>query len=811
LIKDDVNSAILLANCLQNVDKELEAIEILSSITGQYSDIPFLKAFCYAKLEDFVNHRACINLFISNLDTISEVNFERFLPILVSFYNDDESEFIIDFDEILAKPFELEIHKQIIENISKYINNKDDANFEEMYYLASNVKISSGTKSKLAYILLLKNNHELSVALYRQFIDKSKYSPDLFFYIQALYHTKKDNKELLLLLKDWRTNANQSQDLLLNIEFDLRRELNDWEESLEIIKLIFSKNPYQETTFSNYLMCLHEMGKKDKINELKENLSNVKFADLNNVRNVVIVLFQNGFVEEAFELLYPFAKNKENSNMRMLFINLCVQKSDQTVLKKYETVIDDCYVQFKYEEKDEIKSVHIKSETINETQKSLLGHHVGDKVHIKIPACEIYKSIVIQDITNKHLALHYEIFHETDNPIDSNLPMTSFHLPENWNAEELSNFFVKTFAAGADKRKQFIESYLTKYKNGELHFTAIAAIAYQSDFFHTYLVLSSLQYGILLNPNLAEMESIDLSDKKFVLDFTTVFCFYDLFKSKGLLFKHKFIISKSISDYVQNKIIETKTNPETKMAIDIGIKGITPILYPENHKDQMLSLYEGMKQWIDTNCIVEIIEERLDELRNAKEEDFGEAKFSLEYLADYIHILNQPNRILISDDSSLHKQYGLQNKEISSQFYLKEFFDVDEINRELLKRNYIGVPIDKDFLKTEFINKLSGKENVYSQCLNSLQYLFPLNKIIITELISLFLKDIYINPIFIHDLHLETINMLVCVLKNNINDSNIFALLHKKISQDFNLLGMKRDEVLVKLVDAVRILLMENR
>jgi len=303
-----------------------------------------------------------------------------------------------------------------------------------------------------------------------------------------------------------------------------------------------------------------------------------------------------------------------------------------------------------------------------------------------------------------------------------------------------------------------------------------------------------------------------LLNKTFVLDFSAIFCFYDLYKEVGLSFNHKFIISNSINEFIINKREEIKNSPETKMSIDISFNGVKPILFPDDFKEQQLLLYENLKKWVDENCIVEIIEEKLDDLITQSHDDMGESSFVIDYITDYMYIIDKDkdNRILISDDAMLYRKYVNQNVMISSQFYLNEFCNADIINSELLKKNYKGVPINKEFLKTEFIKKISLQDNVYTQCLNSLCYLFPSNKVEVIELISSFLKDIYTDTIVIHDLNRESINLFVCVLKGVLNDRDVFVMLKEKINSDFSLLGLKKDEVIKNLIGAIIILLKQN-
>jgi hypothetical protein len=246
------------------------------------------------------------------------------------------------------------------------------------------------------------------------------------------------------------------------------------------------------------------------------------------------------------------------------------------------------------------------------------------------------------------------------------------------------------------------------------------------------------------------------------------------------------------------------------MALDITIKGIIPTIYPDNFKEQQINFFEDIKQWIDNNCSIEIIEDRLDELRKEKRDELGYNNVVLEYAADYMHIVKQSNRILITDDALLHLQYSQQNREISSHFYLTNFFGKEIINKELLKRNYIGVYIEKDFLKDEFLKKIAGQENLYSQCLNSLCYLLPQNKAQIIGLISSFLKDIYIDRLFVQDLNRETIQLFVRFLNYAKQDVSIFVALQKQISKDFHLLGNKRNEILLNLLNAIQILFPNN-
>ena len=123
----------------------------------------------------------------------------------------------------------------------------------------------------------------------------------------------------------------------------------------------------------------------------------------------------------------------------------------------------------------------------------------------------------------------------------------------------------------------------------------------------------------------------------------------------------------------------------------------------------------------------------------------------------------------------------------------------------LLRRNYIGVFFEKGFLIAEFVNKLSGKETVFSRCLDSLHYLLPDNAGRCIETLSLFLREIYIGGLVIPDLNREVIRIFVQVLKGCC-DVKVFLAIERRLRNDFKLLGTKHDEILVNLMAATKIL-----
>jgi len=110
----------------------------------------------------------------------------------------------------------------------------------------------------------------------------------------------------------------------------------------------------------------------------------------------------------------------------MLFFTLCLKTKDNKILKLYDTVVEDRFILIQYEDSLVPNIIHINQNTSNEMHKSLLNKTVGDTVLVKIPVTGIPKKVIIRDVMNKFMALYKELHLEAANPLESDLPLTSF-------------------------------------------------------------------------------------------------------------------------------------------------------------------------------------------------------------------------------------------------------------------------------------------------------------------------------------------------------------------------------------------------
>src|SRR5690606_17397916 len=110
--------------------------------------------------------------------------------------------------------------------------------------------------------------------------------------------------------------------------------------------------------------------------------------------------------------------------------------------------------------------------------------------------------------------------------------------------------------------------------------------------------------------------------------------------------------------------------------------------------------------WINNNCILDNVEEKLDYLLKLQDDD-KDTDESLEILYDSMFISQRSNSLLITSDTTLYlfnETRKLINNVLNPQKYFEVFYPEkcnEVFYRFLLKSNYIGVDINIETLENE--------------------------------------------------------------------------------------------------------------
>lgn len=800
--KKKENYCLMVAVGLQFEGYFKEALDVVERCASEQTHL--LKMHIYNKMGDRVKALTEYGLYIKSLSKVDAITFMTIFNALVNkiIYPDDSAS--IDLEDLSAKPFESQSHRQIVIDINDCFVSPCEENYKKLCEEVADEEV--GIKTGVAFLALHSGFYQLALTIYEGVVKRGVYDGNMFYYLQALHLSKTHNALLLNLLKEWRLNADHQEIRLLEIELQLRTTLREWEEALDVIRLLIGMVPMTENLISTYLFILLKNKKLDEIAELKDIVPSISFTTDAYIHNTASALFEAGFLSDAMNFLLPYAQNKEKPALRMLYLSLSNATNEkETVLKQYGEVKEGVYVFYILNGIEQDDPLYMKPGSNSRIINSLLGHKSGEKVLVKKEFGNAYDTVEIKEIVNDHYALLKGIYAEMKNPVASNLPTTMFHLPETGGVEALNDFLVKTFASQEEERRKAVRDILERYEAGEIPYGMVPVLLYEGDFIRGYYILCSEEHGILLNPTCRQEVIPEDSSVEYVLDYSSLMLFFELSRTDGLTFKHQFVVSKVVEEIAERQIEKLERSQHEVMSMNITLEGVEPIIHSKESKHWALDLFRGLLEWIRKNCKIETAEGRLDVLREHEISAEMAEGYSMDYVADYMKLVEDKNRVLISDDKLLQQMYLPRQQGISTHTYLKQNFDESMISRKMLAMHYIGVPVDSDFVFEEFMKKQGGKDNVYDQALKGWCYLETFNQSFVMIELSRLAKKIYLAPVVATNIHREVQKVFSTVLQGE-RDVKVLFMLQKSLNSEFKLLGNKLTMVLKDLLTAVEAL-----
>ena len=658
-----------------------------------------------------------------------------------------------ELEKVLKKDFSYEELKVFFEILIKlkYIK---EYNSEEIYEQIIHIKdcklLNVNCKNIIANSLDLIGKVKEAINYMESYIDKSKISDSLRLYIILLHKQLLDKnddergryKELLELLKFWRENNSYIDELLLGFEHNFYIEIDDVS-NLEVIdELLYKEFPNNEQYLLFYLATLERKKSFDKINEICTDIKSV-FDDEAIGVNVSFILIRNNIeISKGFEILYNLSLNINNTYARKNYFTSSTLLTD--FFEQYEEVKVGYWVAYSVNKKNEKRKI-TNEEGLN---KQFIGKKKGESFSTKSTMSNNINRVVIIEIYNDAMKLFRDISEEANNPINE-LGFESIQVPED--AEGIKKFLIEQFGILGTQEKERVDNLLHDYYDNKVGFTEIVKGVFKENHINAYFHLTNIKGCKYTTIPKVFSQKITSSDEfKFILDFSTLLLFFSLERDMDFKFKHKFRISYLIKKEIEDELLELNNSPEPAMSIQITMEGITRYDIPENYKEKRTDFINSILVWINENCEIDFVEEKLDLVPKLRQNEIGFDSNIMKMLVDYMHLSMRENHKLISSDCTLFlfkRNANLYGNIINPEEYLATFYPEKcntEFYRYLLKSNYLGIDIDIETLKNEFFDFITGRENYYLLVLENLQYYISHNPKIISLCVS-FLKYIYLS------------------------------------------------------------------
>lgn len=791
-------------NSLFSKEGALKAAKITEEYTGHPNEILLiLNVGNYAILNDKEKKTKALIKYIDFIDTIDRYFFLNFILSIRYGGLEITDEFQKALNDLINKTFEKPEYKYLIQffcfyhfQIGNYLKEELIGLIEKSESLTEKTDKEITINIAFAYCLIEEVN---KAKLYlKEIVDLSQPSELLKLYCKVLYKTEGEKVELLNLLKNWRENHHPDYELL-QIEFVLRQVQNNWSEAIKIAKLGVDIYPNAEFFINGLFVVLNNAIELDDIKKYAYLVKGKQFQEQIYVNNVSQALIRAGLFADSLELLYSHAIKKSNAQCRQAYITLSINYPRE-LLKEYEEVAQDTFV--KYVIKGKTNSIHITEENKNEHPYSLfIGKKVGDTFPIQQSFTDLFENLTILRVTDKYIALLEEIFEDAKNPI-SGLQIHSFEFGDG-GAEALQKVLIENFGTRGTIEKQRVEQEYEKYYNGLISFAEITNSVFKGHFTDAYFILSHQQGKPFKAISPVISPKTYMSKTNFILDFTSLCLFYQLEKENGITFQARFLISSLIREQVVRELEETKLNPAPELSVSITMDKVTPHFYDDNFQNRRLNTFQTILNWIDKNCIVEEVPERLNYVMELEVEHQND--LFLNILIDNRLLADRQNCVLLTNDTFYYRfLQGTPINIVSPLRFLENHHTEDQKKYMdfMLSRNYVGIPISSTTLNDEFFKMLSGQENRFSICLENLRYNWNPDNRHINESIN-FIKGLYVSAFINKRTRTQTV---FTVFQNLIvgMHNRLISIVFYRLRKEFELLGAHLLEVTDLFKEAVK-------
>ncbi|NIJ44434.1 hypothetical protein FHR24_000873 [Wenyingzhuangia heitensis] len=628
----------------------------------------------------------------------------------------------------LGKVFNDKHEKKILEVfLEVFFENKSIQHVDDVTDLLKDDMLKKIYKLKLLDGLRHSGFLEIVYEELKQEVYLKEISPELELYIITINDLINENEdlskdyvsELLPLLSKWRKSYTYLNRTIFNIEFELLNSKNDWDELLDVTESLYKILPKDVNVLSNYLLALD---KTNDLTTLKKVLSKFSFK-INNeaigLNIIILCLKRKFFIDKALRLVYVLASNEDNIDARKFYFHSS-NLFPEGFFKNYEKVFKGTFILYEYDDRD----LHLLK--INNYNRKIIGKKIGDSIKMD-SYTDAKKEIKIKKIINSELALFHEIQLESSKPYN-NLGMESIEIENN----DIVQTLIDKFGKVGSKRQEEIEGILEKYKKWNVGLSEISVSVFNNDIVEAYEDLKKdEELGMFVFPDtLYPKINVDQS-YKYILDFSSVLLFEDLYENYGVVYKETFLVSYYVIECLKELLYDIETKPKSFLIANITEKGIRNTQLPEDYYENKLIKIKGILSWIDTNCTIDYVQEKL----NIKKDVSKGLAIIYKLFFDNIFMSIRDKHIVVSSDSFYFRNNVSVNI-INPLSFIKNNNYYDDFDHYLIKNNHIGVVISKKCFLNELKNSIEGNQNYLNNCLKNISFFYGLE--IIDNLIEYF-------------------------------------------------------------------------
>lgn len=465
-------------------------------------------------------------------------------------------------------------------------------------------RIADGLKCHAAYELASCGFYDYSLDFLRKRITAGVISADMAAYIQLLKQKTEMNSELYSALQSLSLNGFTEEMQFLQDEYSLACRCYDYVNAVRVARIIYEKNKNNPNFLVQYISVLTMLDEKPGINEL---LDQAKVFEWKNdlIKPIAHLFIVNYIDKDALDIVYDFTYKSDQQYAKDLYFQVVEfnGRIHQIVYEEYDYITTGLYVE--YEECGQKKNTIITSDG---AFSALINKGIGEH---SLDNFGVIRNIKVLRIYNKYAERMREILIETQNNHNSRA-LQSIDFGENVTPEKFLSFLVKTFGVTDEKKNQH-EEINNQYRQGD-----ISLMYYWGSDNRPLPKLYDILFGdfqVVTYPDgyltqLLRQRGVDICEWDLVLDITSLVLLFELQHIVSLDIKRTIYVTEAAYQGIRREIMEEIHHLPAGLTQKVHEK----LVWGEQSQTMSFCHYRfsEMKKWIDRNCTVVLVKERLN-------------------------------------------------------------------------------------------------------------------------------------------------------------------------------------------------------
>lgn len=564
------------------------------------------------------------------------------------------------------------------------------------------------------FIALIYHKNGLTpkgLELIRSCVDESTLDLRTYVYIDLLSSDNAYNVELYKCLNKLRRAGYINNPSLLSMEYRLASKINDYPVMKETSRILYEQNPENGNILSCYMLALSELGETSELPELCVKAKKYVKDDVS-ANNVHTVLLRAKLYNEAVDFLYTYIKQQDHPSEMICMTfhqSSFIQSTEPIINKEYDEVFDGAFVYYSFNGESRTDIIQAGNRL-----DCMIGKKVNEEIELSKPLGK--DVIIIQKIHNKYYKLIADIYQDIHNGKFEHA--FSFTIDDLKGGDGILENMSK-IAGNTPESRQRHKQDLENYKNGDL---TLCGFIKESDFITGYYnnIFGDFDIYCFPHQDLTELyhtQNYSLESHPIVLDLTSLILLHDISVRFQLDKRLEYIIPRSIKKYITDSISLEEFGHYSHIYQFVADR-LAPMDVIEG-KSILYAHLTHLLNWIDSNCIVEEVEEKL----NVDSKIIDQSTY-MSMIYDCVLLAQKRKATLSTEDKALIKQLSRSIPTTCINTIIQNSYSekYELVCQYLIERHIIGTDISTQYLIDEYDKFIKKVPNSFYVCKQNLAY-----------------------------------------------------------------------------------------